>query len=278
MSDLNLVCVPGTVSNFSNVDGVLQFSLQHVTERNKPADGTPAPAPTVSDFSVICKNPQMVKWVESNGPLNDGDTVMVFATRLKELRDEDGPWLALYTDNFVILDPDSPLLVFGQIEGNVGSDSEMSFIGNNGTPKTRASIALEWSERNATNSGWLKETTWAYADIFGKPGDDDSGNAARAQRMMTKGARIKMTVRELHTRTYLAKDGSGLRLSIDFTGGIFRAVNAPKQQQQPTTETAGVRRPGAAPVVAAPQSVVAMAMAAAANGVVSNVAASDVPF
>ncbi len=269
MSNLNLICVPGTVSRFSNSDGVLQFSLQHVTERTNGE-------PTVSDFSVICKNTQMVKWVESNGPLNEGDAVMVFANRLKEFRDEDGPWLGLYSDSFVVLDPDSPMPVVGLISGNVGQEPEMSYT-NTGTPKTRASIALEWSERNPTDTGWIKETTWCAADFWGQAGDGKEGQAGRAVEVLSKGEKVQATVRNLHARTYTARDGT-VRLSVDVTGGIFRMVNPPKQQQAAQAAPAGVRRPGAAPVVAAPQSVVAMAMAAAANGIVSNVAASDVPF
>lgn len=269
MSNLNLICVPGTVSGFSNADGLLQFGLQHITERTNGE-------PNVSDFSVICKNTQMAKWIDTNGPLNEGDTVMVFATRFKEFRDESGPWLCLYSDSFVVLDPESPMPVVGLISGNIGQEPEMSYT-NNGTPKTRASIALEWSERNATDTGWLKETTWCAADFWGQAGDGKEGQAGRAAEVLAKGEKVQATVRNLHTRTYTAKDGT-VRLSVDVTGGIFRMVNPAKQQQTAQTSPAGVRRPGAAPAVAAPQSVVAIAMAAAANGVVSNMAASDVPF
>lgn len=267
MSNLNLICVPGTVSGFSSADGLLQFGLQHVTERTSGKA-------TVSDFSVICKNTQMAKWVEKNGQLKDGDTVMVFATRLKEMRDEQGPWLALYADAFVLLDPESPLPVVGLISGNIGQEPEMSYT-QTGTPKTRASIALEWSERNETNTGWFKDTTWCSADFWGQAGDGNEGQAGRAAEVLAKGEKVQATVRNLHTRTYAAQDGT-VRLSVDVTGGIFRMVNPPKQQQPAQTAPTGVRRPGAAQ--AAPQSVVTMAMAAAANGVVSNVAAADVPF
>jgi single-stranded DNA-binding protein len=188
--------------------------------------------------------------------IGDGDKLTVMVRKLKQMSqqytDDEGKtqtalWLRIFAETIQRVDPETPDMVGGMAVGNVGNDAEMAYT-NQGTPYTRFSLPLSWSEKDADGKD-VEITTWARCTIWGKKGSASEPNAAeRAAEKIVKGASLCVMVQSMHYDAYTKADGT-LAASLDMSVFAARSMSRGATQSKATPPPAALRagRPPAPP-------------------------------
>lgn len=123
----------------------------------------------------------------------------------------------------------------------VGRDVEVRHL-QDGTPVANVSLAFTWGKKNAEGK---RSTTWAEGSIWNK-------QAEALAPYLTKGTLVCVTLEDVHTETFTARDQTtGTKLvgrvaSIDLAGSPQQAANA-APPPAPRPPPAPAPRPAAAP-------------------------------